>query len=171
MVNDEKELNTLEDLICKADTCSGREECEGGGICHSCKVIASAVTEWFKNNGWIKSSPVDMGEIEKILDDMLVKDAVLFTGFDKENMKKLDSWSTFKQDAHFAIRETAKEQLTSLIQRAIAQALKDRADKMTVIRFNTGGEELTSKGKLIRNSYLKGAEDQLADCKKVMEEK
>jgi len=58
-MSDVNELNTLEDLICKAYSCQTRDECESLGKCRECKIMATAVTEWFKVNGYIKASPVN----------------------------------------------------------------------------------------------------------------
>ena len=64
------DIKELADLICKADTCSTRNDCEGGGICHDCQIIARAVAEWFKQNSYIQLAslnpemkPVDISEM------------------------------------------------------------------------------------------------------------
>jgi hypothetical protein len=103
MANDEKELNTLEDLICKAYLCNTRYECESKPVCRESQVMATAVTEWFKKDGWVKAHPVDMGKLVKLINDIIDSSAT------REN-----------------IIEGATSELSALIQSAIAQAFKER---------------------------------------------
>lgn len=107
------------------------------------------------NDGYVKLAPItDLeGAIEKILDGSWCKDipANLPCNY------QIDLYEP-------SCRECQIKSLSILFSTRLASI----ADGMSFKTLNTGGDELTSKGKLIRNAYNKGADDQFQADKDIM---
>ena len=72
----------------------------------------------------------DRQKAEKIIDEVLVNDALIVMNLDRGIVDKIKDWSNAQVEAHYNLREKAVNAVISIADAAYKKALKEVGDEM-----------------------------------------